>query len=141
MLSRNAILLRYVQCEVNQNPSINTFNNKHHSLLIQTLAKKNKLVFLQGDINISLLKCDDSLYVSNILDILGSQLLIPQITLPTRIAQDSSLIIYLNFFCESSIYSKADDGKNISCSYPDWSNFKQEEFVKAFRNLNWDVLD
>ena len=144
--------------------SINTFNNEHLSPLIQTLAKENKTIFLLGDFNINLLKCDDSLDVSNFLDILGSQLLIPQITLPTRIAKDSSTLIdnifssvplrqsfsgnllhsisdhLPQFFCESSIYSKANDGENISCNYPDWSNFKQEEFVSAFRTLNWDEI-
>ena len=143
--------------------SVNAFNNEHLSPLLQTLSKENKSIILLGDFNINLLKCDENLDVSNFLDILGSQLLIPQITLPTRVTRDSKTLIdnifssvpvhqsfsgnllhsisdhLPQFFCESFVYDD-DSGESIPCYYPDWSNFKQEEFINTFRDLSWNEV-
>ena len=100
--------------------------------------------------------------MSNFLDILGSHLILPQVTLPTRITESSKTLIdnifstvtanqtysgnllhaisdhLPQFFCESLSYS---DSENYLTLYvPNWSKFDYEKFVVDFRTLNWHEI-
>ena len=72
--------------------SIELFNSDYLKPLIQKLSKEKKQILLLGDFNINLMKCDDE-PVNSFLDILGSNLLLPQILLPTRITNHSKTLI------------------------------------------------
>ena len=62
---------------------------------------KHILLILLGDFNVNLLKVQDDPELSTFLDALGSNLLLPQILLPTRIAGDSHILID-NIFSNAS---------------------------------------
>ena len=76
-----------------------TFNDHYLNPLLDNLSKEaNKTIVLLGDFNIDLLNFDTSEYVSTFLDDLASNLLQPQILLPTRISNNSKTLID-NIFC------------------------------------------
>ena len=80
---------------------ISTFNKHVLSNLIGTLSLEIKKMVLLGDFNIDLLNYDSNHDISNLLDTMHSNLLLPHITSPTRItAKTSTLIgnIFSNFF-------------------------------------------
>ena len=80
---------------------ISGFNKHYLSSIIETLSSQNKKTILLGDFNVDLLNYDSNHDVSNFLDTMDSNLLLPQITSPTRItAKLSTLIdnIFSNFF-------------------------------------------
>ena len=86
---------------------ISDFNKYYLSSLIETLSLENKKIVLLGDFNVDLLKYDNNNDVSNFLDTMHCNLLLPHITSPTRITAKSSTLIdniFSNFF-ESSLIS------------------------------------
>jgi exonuclease III len=72
---------------------IGTFNNEFLSPLLQYISRENKTVILLGDFNIDLLKANTNQDTSSFLDILGSNLILPQVLLPTRITETSRTLI------------------------------------------------
>ena len=97
------------------------------------------------------------------LDILGSNLTLPQIILPTRVTDHSKTLIdnifstphgsgttsgnlcyaisdHLPQFC---IFPKIDslrDGEDGPHYRQDWSKFNQEDFILDFLGIDWNVL-
>ena len=79
-----------------------TFNNHYLNPLLDNLSKEaNKTIVLLGEFNIDLLNFDTSEYVSTFQDDLASNLLQPQILLPTRISNNKKTLID-NIFCNIS---------------------------------------
>ena len=80
------------------------FDKYYLSNLIETLPLENKKIVLLGDFNVDLLSYDSNHDVSNFLDTMQFNLLLPHITSPTRvIAKSSSLTdnIFCNFILTS----------------------------------------
>ena len=83
---------------------ISDFNKYYSSNLIETISLENEKIVLLGDFNVDLLKYDSNHDISDFLDTMHSNLLLPHITSPTRInAKSSTLIdnIFSNFFDSS----------------------------------------
>ena len=64
---------------------ISDFNKYYLSNLKEKLSLENKKIVLLGDFNVDLLNYDSNHDVSNFLDTMHSNLLLPYITTPTRI--------------------------------------------------------
>ena len=85
---------------------ISDFNKYYLSNLIEKLSLENKKIVLLGDFNVDLLNYDSNHDVSDFLDTMHSNLLLPHITSPTRITAKSSTLIdniFSNFFDSSFI--------------------------------------
>ena len=113
-----------------------------------------------GDFNLNLFNAEDDLNCSKFLDILGSNLILPQISLPTRITGDSKTLIE-NIF---SSVTTADISGNIFYSISDhlpkfcifdtkpgvvgenghfkqnWSKFYQDKFIRNYNEIDWDYV-
>ena len=141
--------------------SINSFNSDYLKPFLHIISSENKQTILLGDFNINLLNADDNLESSNFLDILGSNLIVPQILLPTRIAKESKTLID-NVF--SSITEFGAESGNLCYSISDhlpqfclfrsphsgnvekrdvfkkdWSKFDQEKFILDYREIDWNA--
>ena len=81
--------------------SLKSFNSKYLKPFLHQLSSENKQLILLGDFNVSLLKVQDDPESSTFLDALGSNLLLPQILLPTWIAGDPHTLID-NIFSNAS---------------------------------------
>ena len=76
-----------------------TFNDHYLNPLLDNLSKEtNQMIVLLGDFNIDVINFNTSEYVSTFLDDLVSNLMQPQILLPTRISNNSKTLID-NIFC------------------------------------------
>ena len=73
------------------------FNNHYLSNLLDNLSEENKAVVLLGDFNADLLKYDKDSNVSDFLDTMDSNLLLPHIAYPTSVAVNSQTLI-VNIF-------------------------------------------
>ena len=71
---------------------LSEFNNHYLSNLLDNLSDENKTVVLTGDFNADLLKYDKDCNVSDFLDTMYSNLLLPHIASPTRVTQKLLLI-------------------------------------------------
>ena len=104
-----------------------TFNNHYLNPLLDNLSKEaDKRIVLLGDFNIDLWNFDILEHVSTFLHDLASNLLQPQILLPTRIFNNSKTLIN-NTFCNipSPLVKSAMSG-NISSSI---SNYLPQFFL------------
>ena len=126
--------------------------------LLTKIDSENKLVVLMGDFNINLMEFANDQHVSGFLDAMGSFALIPNITLPTRIAGDSRTLIdniytspelcgtfsgnvltcisdHLAQFCLLS------DSKTFSPKHSvkkrDWAKFNGAEFLTQIQSIDW----
>ena len=71
-----------------------TFTNEYLTPLVNKLgSEKNKNIFLTGDFNFNLLNTDCDTNVSKFLDIMTDKLLLPVISLPTRVINSSKSLI------------------------------------------------
>ncbi|XP_065682310.1 uncharacterized protein LOC136095525 [Hydra vulgaris] len=73
--------------------SLDNFLSFYLNPLLKNLTKENKTIFILGDFNIDLLKCDTNLYAKDFLDSLTSNYILPHIIHPTRICKTSKTII------------------------------------------------
>ena len=142
---------------------INLFNSDYLKPLLHKITSEKKQILLLGDFNIDLLKCDDEPEVASFMDILGSNLILPQILLPTRITDVSKTLI-------DNIFSSPCDSGTISgnfchaisdhlpqfCIFPslnldeilksgpffrqDWSKFNREDFILDYLDIDWNQL-
>ena len=78
-----------------RHPSVelSEFNNHYLSNLLGNLSHENKTVVLLGDFNADLLKYDKDCNVSDFLDTMYSNLLLPHIASPTRATLNSETLI------------------------------------------------
>ena len=143
--------------------SINEFNDYYLLPLLQKLSYENKSIFLTGDFNINLLKCDSDDDTSEYFNSLTSNNLLPHITLPTRITDRSSTLID-NIFSNatnSNIFS-GNITTSISDHLPqflihpgmnetfiprkqnvfrrDTKRFNKENFSQEFLEINWNTI-
>ena len=112
-----------------------------------------------GDFNIDLLRYSDQ-EVSLFLDLLGSNLILPHVLLPTRVTSNTKTLIdnifttidgstcvsgnlvhvisdhLPQFLLSYSPDSSSSVGENTA-TYPDWSKFDQPNFILDFLNINW----
>ena len=68
---------------------LSEFNNHYVSNLLDNLSEENKTVILLGDFNTDLLKYDKDCNVSDFLDTMYSNLLLPHTASPTRVTVSS----------------------------------------------------
>ena len=143
--------------------SLDLFNSDFLIPLIHEITSENKQILLLGDFNIDLLKSDNDPNIMSFMDILGSNLILPQILLPTRITEHSKTLI-------DNIFSTPTDSGTISgnlcysisdhlpqfCLFPtlefcgigdhgpfyrqDWSKFNQEDFILDYLDIDWNQL-
>ncbi|XP_065683390.1 uncharacterized protein LOC136096149 [Hydra vulgaris] len=73
--------------------SLDNFLSFYLNPLLKNLTKENKTIFILGDFNIDLLKCDTDLYAKDFLDSLTSNYILPHIIHPTRICKTSKTLI------------------------------------------------
>ena len=79
---------------------LSEFNNHYLSNLLDNLSDKNKTVVLLGDFNADLQKYDKDCNVSDFLDTMYSNLLLPHIASPTCVTLNSETLID-NIFCNN----------------------------------------
>ena len=72
--------------------SIDIFNDRMTDIL-NKVNKDNKLLYMLGDLNIDLLKCEEHRLTSSFVDILYSNNVFPLITKPTRVTQTTATLI------------------------------------------------
>ena len=142
-----------------------TLNDHYLKPLLDNLSKEiNQMIVLLGDFNIDVINFNTSEYVSTFLDDLASNLMQPQILLPTRISNNSKTLID-NIFCNipNPLVKSAMSG-NISPSISDhlpqffilpeifsksppteynisydWENFNKS-FLQDFEKINWNQV-
>ena len=95
---------------------LSEFNNHYLSNLLDNLSGENKTVVLLGDFNADLLKYDKDCNVSDFLDAMYSNLLLPHISSPTRVTINSETLID-NIF--SSNYDSSFTSGNLVTSMSD----------------------
>ena len=140
--------------------SLDEFNTKFFSPLLERISRENKVLTLMGDFNIDLLQCESDRNTERFVDIISSYLLIPAITLPTRVTNSSSTLIDNILISQRNFEIKSG---NIICGISDhfaqflviekyvsssnnfadvyrrnWSKFDQKDFIKDFENINWE---
>ena len=72
---------------------LSEFNNHYLSNLLDNLSDENKTVVLLGDFNADLLKYDKDCNVSDLLDTMYANLLLPHIASPTHVTLNSETLI------------------------------------------------
>jgi hypothetical protein len=142
--------------------SIDDFNYNYLSPLLDKVSSENKTLILLGDFNVDLLKSNTDHNISNFLDILGSNSVLPAILLPTRITATSKTLID-NAFISASKFNTVSGNiiYNISDHLPqfillrdpgslpqpkshilkrDWSKFDEENFILDYLKIDWDII-
>ena len=145
-----------------KHPSLNIseFDCNYIQPLLDKISKENKTIILLGDFNINLLHSSTDPNISNFLDTLGDHLILPQITLPTRITAASKTLID-NIFLSPVKHEKISGNltTGVSDHLPqfllikkhynhynhikfarDWKNFYEENFLIDFLSSDWDDL-
>ena len=89
---------------------ITLFNSDYLKPLLHKITSEKKQILLLGDFNINLLKCDDEPEIASFMDILGSNLILPQILLPARVTDLSKTSI-------DNIFSSPSDSGTISGNF------------------------
>ena len=114
------------------------------------------MLILLGDFNINLLNSGNDENISSFLDTLGNHLILPNITLPTRVTQNSKTLID-NIYSSPVKFNKISGNlisgipqfllldKHLSLSTPekvvrDWKNFDRTNFTMDFISSDWDQL-
>ena len=143
--------------------SVNTFNSDFLKPLLHKISSEKKQILLLGDFNINLLKSNEDPEVMSFLDIMGSSLILPQILLPTRVAERTKTLIdnifssptgsgtiagnlcysisdHLPQFCLFTSLEPGGTGQDGPSYQHDWSKFDQEDFVLDFLSIDWDTL-
>ena len=138
--------------------SLKSFNSEYLKPFLHQLSSENKQLILLGDFNVNLLKVRNDPETSTFLDALCSNLLLPQILLPTRITGDShtltdnifsnasnsniagnicfSISDHLPQFCIFDLQIKS-KGRDVVYKQ-DWSHFDSTAFTADFSAIDWD---
>ena len=136
------------------------FSNYFLLPLLEKINRQGKLLVLLGDFNLNLINSNDK-NISEFIDILENYLLLPYITLPTRITNTSQTLID-NIFISSHSYKSFSGNfttgisdhlaqfvildKSLSSfnshtkTYKDWKNFDSDKFKSAFMLTDWPSL-
>ena len=139
------------------------FNDEILNLLMEQICKEGKNIFLLGDFNVDLMNTQFDDQTSQFFDILTSSLMVPHITVPTRVTLTSSTLID-NIFSNSLNFCDGTSGNltsNISDHYAqfliipqnchkvlgkhnlykrDTRNFDRENFILDLLDIEWDEI-
>ena len=136
------------------------FSNLFLLPLLEKSSREGKLLVLLGDFNLNLLNSDDK-NISDFIDILENYLLLPYISLPTRITNSSQTLIdnilisphscksfsgnfvtgISDHLAQFVIFENSlDTIPQSNKTYKDWKNFDSENFKSAFVSTNWPSL-
>lgn len=146
-----------------RHPEMTGFNQDYLKPLLSKTSSEKKQLLLLGDFNLNLLKCEDDSEIMTFMDILDSNLILPQILLPTRITDDSKTLIdnilsspsdngtvsgnicysisdHLPQFCLFPSFEGNFPGEETIYFQQDWSRFNREEFILDFLEVDWSTL-
>ena len=123
------------------------------------INKEGKNVVFMGDFNINFLEFESNSDVDDFVDTLTSHLILPVISLPTRITQNSqtlidnilispthdfvqcgNLTVGLSDHLPQFLFldrSKQNLNSESSRLYQDWKNFDRENFILDFFEFDW----
>ena len=144
------------------NPNI--FNDEYLKVLTDKMEKENKTKYITGDFNLDLLKTSNHTPTYNFLEILMSQLILPSITIPTRINPINNTIIdniltnninpdlksgnltvgisdHLPSFIIVPRKNKNHMPKKHNIYKLDTKNMDKENFILDFLNIDWSKLE
>ena len=130
---------------------LDKFSDNYLNTLLHKVFKENKSVFILGDFNADILKCDKHAPTNEFLDSLSSHMFLPHIVQPTRISTTSKTLIdiFSNIHIPSSVSGNLTSSISdhlpqflivpdifLNSSPPksniyerDWNNFDQENFI------------
>ena len=130
------------------------------SSVLDKINKEGKNLVLLGDFNLNLLEFESDSSVSEFVDTLTSHLILPAISLPTRVTPTSQTLID-NILISPTLNSVRcgnltvgisdhlpqflflDNSVTISSSenkfYRDWKNFDRENFILDFFDFDWTL--
>lgn len=136
---------------------ISEFNKTFLAPLLDKINKEGKEIILLGDFNINLLNSHNA-EVTEFVDILGSNLILPTISLPTRVTPHSQTLID-NILTSPSKFDIVSGNLTIGISdhlpqflifktpsedktpyvktYNEWKSFDSERFKIEFNNIDW----
>ena len=138
---------------------INDFNNLYLSPLLNLAKLEGKKIILLGDLNINLLQTSSDNHTSDFLDLLNSHLVLPTISLPTRITVNSQTLIDNIFISPLSgefssgnltigisdhlpqfliIETQVNSNKSHNLYYHNWKSFNRENFILDFLEIDWN---
>ena len=123
------------------------------------MQKENKSLLIMGDFNINLVNYDSQLETNDLINLMASHYLLPDILHPTRVT-DHSATIFDNIFHNTLkfdtlignlltkisdhfpqflvIENAAVDYKNCSLFQYDYSKFSEHLFLDDFKKLSWE---
>ena len=131
------------------------------SPILSIINKENKTLVLLGDFNIDLLSCSSCILHDSFLDLLACYNILPHITLPTRVTNESSTLIDNIFLspvpfasisgnltsCLSDhlpqflLIKMSDRNQNTPTGfYRKWSQFNKQKFAHEFSTLDWNAI-
>ena len=138
-----------------------TFIEDFFTPLLQKTNKEKKRLVLMGDFNINLLDYGNSVPVNRFVDSLQSLYLLPSISLPTRITDQSRTLID-NIFFTPSKYKPHSGNLLVGISdhlpqylifvnfcveaqreikyYRKWKNFNENRFIADFEQVDWNGM-
>lgn len=138
--------------------SISDFNTLFMAPFLSKISLENKSLVLMGDYNINLLNSESENDIGEYIDLLGSNLLLPTISLPTRVTNTSqtlidnilitpskfkvssgNLVVSLSdHFPQFLIFdSPAPTSMEIETFYRDWNSFDEDQFKHDFQTYDW----
>ena len=95
---------------------IDDFNSLFEKVMVK-ISNENKNIYLIGDFNLDLLQIEEESKIEDFYNLISSNLLIPHITIPTRITATSKSLID-NIFSNNLEFQSAKSG-NITVSISD----------------------
>ena len=102
------------------------------SIIIDQINKEGKSLVFLGDFNVNLLDSEKNTNVANFIDTLCSHLILPAISLPTRITNTSKSLI------DNILISPLRQETYGTSYYKDCKNFDKENFMQDFRSIDWN---
>ncbi len=149
-----------------RHPCMNTkiFNEDYLNPLISKLAKENKTKYIAGDFNFDLMKCAHHKDTFNFLESMMDNLLLPSITIPTRINPTNNSLIdniftdninpdiktgnltigisdHLPSFFIAPQKNTNHQPKKQKLYKRDLKNLNREEFLLDFAMIDWRILE
>ena len=142
------------------NTDVKKFND-HIDQIMQNISKENKLLFLMGDFNVSLLNYESDIDTNDFINTMISHYLLPYILHPTQVTDHSETVIDNIFSNNTSheiisgnIISQISDHfpqftilnhvtiNYKTCSYAkcDLSNSDEQKFINGLAGLDTDFL-
>ena len=141
--------------------SIDEFNLNYLAPFLDKLNKEGKKIVLMGDFNINLLNEGNNNSVNDFIDTLTNHLILPTISLPTRVTVNTQTLIDNIFISpfDHEIYSGnltvgiSDHlpqflilktahhiTNNSETFYRDWNSFNQDAFILDFFENDWNII-